>query len=158
LREPELDAGSFESLCRGACDLARAAGARLLVSSRHPERFWKDAAERTGGGVHYTGRDLAAAAAGGRRPALPLVAASCHLPSDLAAAGALGADLAVYGPVQATASHPDALPIGWGGLQEGIALTPVPVYALGGLGPGDLERAMTCGAHGIAAQRAAWPG
>nr|MBA3477679.1 NUDIX domain-containing protein [Lautropia sp.] len=52
LREPDLDAGSFESLCRGACDLARAAGARLLVSSRHPERFWKDAAERTGGGVH----------------------------------------------------------------------------------------------------------
>ena len=34
----------------------------------------------------------------------------------------------------------------------------VPVYALGGVAPADLDRAMRAGAHGIAMQRAAWDG
>jgi len=33
----------------------------------------------------------------------------------------------------------------------------VPVYALGGMGPGDLETAWRCGAHGIAMLRGSWP-
>jgi thiamine monophosphate synthase len=65
--------------------------------------------------------------------------------------------MAVYGPVAATASHPDAEPVGWRAFHEAIASTPVPVYALGGMTPADLEAAMRSGAHGIAMQRAAWP-
>ena len=42
-----------------------------------------------------------------------LVAASCHDLEQLQAAQRLGCDFAVLGPVQATASHPDAVPLGW---------------------------------------------
>ncbi len=154
LREPALQADEFDALFRGSLELAVAAGLRLLVSSRHDRRYWALAGERTGGGVHLTGRDLAAASA---RPALPLVGASCHDAADLARAGSLGADLAVCGPVLPTASHRGAAAMGWAGFEAAIALTPVPVYALGGMGPGDADAAMRRGAHGIAMQRAAWP-
>lgn len=156
LREPQMPAREFEALFAAAVDLARAAGARLLVSSRHDRRFWKAAAERTGGGVHLTGRDLADLARTAGRPDLPLVAASCHGSVDLEVAGKLGADLAVFGPVKPTASHPDADPLGWPAFQQAIGLTPVPVYALGGLAASDVDEAMRRGAHGVAAQRAAW--
>jgi 8-oxo-dGTP diphosphatase len=157
LREPALEPAAFESLFRDVCDRLRGSGARLLVSSRHPEGYWRLAGEQTAGGVHYTGADLATVVArGAMRPALPLVGASCHRPADLVTAGACGVDLAVYGPVMPTASHPEAQPIGWGGFAQGVALTPVPTYALGGLAPDDLDAAMRHGAHGVAAQRAAW--
>ena len=39
--------------------------------------------------------------------------ASCHDEAELAHAAALGLDYAVVGPVKATASHPDAAPLGW---------------------------------------------
>ena len=42
-----------------------------------------------------------------------LVAASCHDLEQLQAAQRLGCDFVVLGPVQATASHPGAVPLGW---------------------------------------------
>ena len=130
----------------------------LLASSRHPE-----IAGHGPFGCHLTGRDLGlrlGAVEQGEPPAsretARLVGASCHQPADLAAAERIGADCAVYGPVLPTASHPGAAGIGWAGLQAAIALTPVPVFALGGVGPADLDQAMRAGAHGIAMQRAAW--
>jgi 8-oxo-dGTP diphosphatase len=156
LREPDLPADAFASLFGEVCGRLRGSQVRLLVNSRHPSRFWNLAAEEASGGVHFTARDLATAAAAGGTVRLPLLAASCHQPADLASAGALGIDLAVYGPVCKTLSHPDTPPLGWPGFQRDIALTPVPVYALGGIRREDLEPAMRCGAHGIAMQRAAW--
>ncbi|WP_204274820.1 thiamine phosphate synthase, partial [Enterobacter hormaechei] len=47
-----------------------------------------------------------------------LVAASCHDLQQLQAAQQLGCDFAVLGPVQATASHPDAVPLGWDAFAE----------------------------------------
>ncbi|HVL58486.1 MAG TPA: thiamine phosphate synthase, partial [Burkholderiaceae bacterium] len=126
----------------------RAHGARLLVSSRHPPSYW-----RAADGVHLTAADLAAART---RPPLPLVAASCHDSSELERAGALGCDFAVLGPVRATPSHPQQPPLGWQRFAQQIALTPVPVYALGGLQPAHLPQAAACGAHGIAMLRHAW--
>ncbi len=162
LREPLMAPATFEALFDRTLAMMRDAGAPLLVSSRHPTRFWREAADATGGGVHLTARDLHAAAARAEdgkpaeRPEVGLVGASCHDSSDLAAAGMIGADLALLGPVKSTASHPGAAPMGWPLFQKAIELTPVPVYALGGLGPDDIETAMRHGAHGIASQRAAW--
>ncbi len=82
--------------------------------------------------------------------------ASCHDASELARAVALGADYAVLGPVRATATHPDAAPLGWekfGQLATGAGL---PVYAIGGLGPEDLEQAWQHGAQGVAGISAYW--
>jgi 8-oxo-dGTP diphosphatase len=47
--------------------------------------------------------------------------------------------------------------MGFAGLAEQIAATPIPVYALGGLSQNDLPAAESAGAHGVAMMRAAWP-
>jgi len=91
-----------------------------------------------------------------QRPALGWCAASCHGAGELARAVALGVDFAVIGPVQATLSHPSAMPLGWEGFAALARGATLPVFALGGMGPGDLETAWRCGAHGIAMQRGSW--
>lgn len=81
---------------------------------------------------------------------------SVHTREELATAVRLGADFAVLGPVQSTASHPGAEALGWDRwrrLREGFNL---PVYAIGGLGPDDLARAWQHGAQGIAGISAYW--
>ena len=62
----------------------------------------------------------------------------------------------VVSPVAATASHPQARPIGWDGLAALTAVATLPVYALGGMGPADLPVAQRHGAQGIAAIRGLW--
>jgi 8-oxo-dGTP diphosphatase len=71
-------------------------------------------------------------------------------------AESLGADFAVLGPVRATPSHPESAPLGWERFRQTVAGSEIPVYALGGIIPQDLEQAWTCGAHGIAMMRGAW--
>jgi 8-oxo-dGTP diphosphatase len=58
--------------------------------------------------------------------------------------------------VLATATHPGAAGIGWDGFASAVGVPPLPVFGLGGLSRGDLDRARQAGAHGIAAIRAAW--
>jgi 8-oxo-dGTP diphosphatase len=66
----------------------------------------------------------------------------------------LNADFATLSPVCATASHPDAKPLGWERFAPLVADARLPVYALGGVGPDDLERAHATGAQGVAGIRA----
>ncbi len=99
------------------------------------------------------------AARGTGCPARPAaVAASCHDADELARAQALGCDFAVLGPVLPTRSHPGAPVLGWTAFAARVEPLELPVLALGGLAPADLERARSHGAHGIAMQRAAWSG
>lgn len=92
-----------------------------------------------------------------RRQARGWLAASRHDAEELALAARVGCDFVTVAPVQATASHPQATPLGWEGLRALAALSGLPVYALGGLGGDDLARARACGAFGLAAIRAFWP-
>ena len=105
-------------------------------------------------GVHWTSQTLAAATS---RPADLIVGASCHTQGDVERASTLDVDLVVLGPVRATPTHPDARPLGWDGFMRAASDARVPVYALGGLGPEDLDVAIAHGAHGVAARRHAWP-
>lgn len=82
-----------------------------------------------------------------RTSCYPLRGRSCHTRADVAAAAADGFDYATLGPFAATASKPG----------YGPALAPeeyaghrIPVYALGGIDPGNAERALEAGAHGVA--------
>jgi 8-oxo-dGTP diphosphatase len=148
LREPLLPGAELERLFGRLRALRDTRDLRIVVSSRHAPSFGHAV-----DGVHLTSRDLAAAR---ERPRARWVGVSCHDAGELAAAGALGCDFAVLGPVQATASHPGAATLGWDGLSARSALTPIPVYALGGLTAADLPRAEAAGAHGVATMRAAW--
>jgi 8-oxo-dGTP diphosphatase len=85
------------------------------------------------------------------------VAASCHSLDELHHAMAIGVDFAVVSPVKATASHPDAVAIGWHGFQLLTEHAGIPVFALGGMSELDLEAAWKYGGQGIAAIRALWP-
>jgi len=82
------------------------------------------------------------------------VGTSCHDVKELEFAAQLGADFATLSPVRRTASHPDATPLGWDGFARCVADARLPVYALGGVGPADLERALAAGAQGVAGIRA----
>ncbi|MDB5985400.1 MAG: Nudix family hydrolase [Nevskia sp.] len=83
--------------------------------------------------------------------------ASAHDATEIAAAHALGADAVVVGPVRATTTHPDAVPLGWDGFAALANRAGLPVYALGGVGRADQLPAQRHGAFGIAAISAYWP-
>ena len=144
MREAELLRLAAEVVRR-----AHARGARVLVNGS-PEIALEAGAD----GVHLTSEQLRQL---DRRPGLEWVGASCHDAGELARAHALGADFAVLGPVRPTPSHPGARGIGWDGVAALLGDCALPVYALGGLEPADLESAWQCGAHGISMMRRAWP-
>lgn len=87
-------------------------------------------------------------------PMTAWVGASCHDARELELAAALGVDFATLSPVRATASHPGTAPLGWKRFARLAAGARLPVYALGGVGPADLDRARAAGAHGVAGIRA----
>lgn len=148
VREPALDAAALTAFARQATALVQRRGGRVLINGDI------ELAQRIGAdGVHLKARQLASTLA---KPGLPLVACSCHNEAELAHAAALGLDFVVLGPVLATASHPDASPLGWERFARLIAGYPLPVFAIGGLNRAHLEAAWSCGAQGIAAIRAAW--
>jgi 8-oxo-dGTP diphosphatase len=148
-REKDWPESRQRALCTALVGRASAHGARVLLNGTvENARAWGCA------GVHWTSAALAAA---DRRPQDLLCAASCHTAAELARAGELGLDFAVLGPVLPTPTHPDAVPLGWGGF-AGIAVdATLPVYALGGLTHADLDVAIAHGAHGVALRRGAWP-
>ena len=148
VREKNLAREALKRIAGRVLALARAHGAKVLVNADV-----ELAREIGADGVHLTAERLRSASA---RPDVPWCGASCHSSEELRRAEALGADFAVLGPVHATPSHPDAVPLGWERFREIAAGTSVPVYALGGIVPGDLEQAMSRGAHGIAMVRGAW--
>ncbi len=148
VREKTLDVHEVEALARRVVALARAHGAKVLVNSDVAL-----AREIGADGVHLTAEQLHAASG---RPDLPWCGASCHSSEELRRAEALGVDFVVLGPVIATPSHPHSVPLGWERFREIAAGAAVPVYALGGIVPGDLEQALSCGAHGVAMVRGSW--
>jgi len=148
VREKKMTGRDFLRFSTQVVRLAHARGARVLANADI-----KLAQEAGADGVHLTSEQLNQV---NRRPALDLVGASCHNAGELARAQALGVDFVVLGPVRPTPSHPGATGIGWDLFATLLNDCPLPVYALGGLRPADLETAWCCGAHGISMMRAAW--
>lgn len=94
----------------------------------------------------------AASVRGGRQSggegALQLVGASAHAAAELAEAAALGADYATLSPVFATACKPGAAPLGTAALAAACRESPLPVFALGGIGRDKLDACIEAGAAG----------
>jgi thiamine-phosphate pyrophosphorylase len=81
-----------------------------------------------------------------RRVALGL---SAHAPD--ASERWRGADYLVFGPVRDTPSKRGRVePTGLGGLARAVERSPVPVWAIGGLRPDDVEGCLAAGCRGIA--------
>ena len=149
LRLPSLGETAYADLAATLLPGVRAAGLRLLLD-RDPALVAALGAD----GWHADGRNLRRL--DGRPSGLPLAVASVHDAGDLERARALGFDAAVLAPVMPTASHPDAPTLGWDGFRESRGESPLPVYALGGLWPADLDVARAHHAQGVAGIRAYW--
>lgn len=150
LRLPGLPDADYERVARELLPECRALDLRLILD-REPQQVVVLGAD----GWHATTRTLATLS---QRP-LPdelLCLASAHSREELLRAQRLGFDAAVLGPVLPTASHPGAATLGWGGFSGVIDELPLPVYAIGGLGPADAEAAFRAYAQGVAGISAYW--
>ena len=142
VRALDLAPGQRVQLTRRLRQLRRGTELRLLLSGTALEARQAGAC-----GLHSSAAALAGLI---ERPPTRLWAVSVHNARDLERASALGADVAILSPVLPTASHPEDQVLGWDGLQALAANSPVPVYAQGGLGPGDVDTAQAAGALGVA--------
>ena len=152
LRAPGTDPARWAALVTRAVRQCRDAGAEVLVNGD------EELAAANNAGLHLRAAQLAAHA-GRSRPVpegVPL-AASCHTLDELQAAQSLGCDFAVVGTLASTPSHPHGAELGWDGFARLRDHVSMPLYAIGGLGPDDVEQARRHGAQGIAAIRALWP-
>lgn len=150
LREPGYASPALQALAEQVLTLAQPYAARILLNGE------VEAARAWGlHGVHLSSKALMAMQ---QRPEALLCAASCHDAAQLRQAEMLALDFAVLSPVLPTLSHPGASTLGWRGFAEVLAGNSLPVYALGGMQPQDLNTARQHGAHGIAMQRAVWLG
>lgn len=92
-------------------------------------------------------------AASGRRSApqagaVQLVGASAHSAAEIAEAAVLGADYATLSPIFATDCKPGAAPLGIAALAAACQKSPIPIFALGGIGRDKLDACIEAGAAG----------
>lgn len=152
LRAKTLQPHAYRALARAVVALCKAHGATLLLNAEPGL-----ATELGAQGVHLTAERLM------RCTSRPLsisrwVAASCHDRRELDHACSIGVDFLVLSPVRFTPSHPAARPLGWGRFQALVSTATVPVYALGGLGLGDLNTGWAHGSQGVAGTSTLWGG
>jgi 8-oxo-dGTP diphosphatase len=150
LRAKGLDDEAYASLADQVIKACHASGARVLLNAD------ADLAVQLGAdGIQLSSQRLQQATDRGLPDNL-LLGASCHTAQELAQAHSIHADFALLSPVKPTASHPDAAALGWEAFERLVASCAMPVYALGGMTPVDLDDAIAHGAQGIAAIRALW--
>ena len=84
----------------------------------------------------------------GGEGAVQLVGASAHSAAEIAEAAALGADYATLSPIFATTCKPGAVPLGIAALAAVCQKSPIPIFALGGIGRDKLNACIEAGAAG----------
>ncbi|RFF29721.1 Nudix family hydrolase [Wenzhouxiangella sediminis] len=144
LRATSLDPADLRSLAREFGRLMVESGARWLLDG-DPELAVQSGAD----GVQLPGErldELSGRPLGGDF----LVAASCRNSAELARAGELALDFVTLRPGSAACGHQGPLPFDWEEFARLCRCSPLPVFALGGLLPGDLERVRERGGFGVA--------
>lgn len=100
-------------------------------------------------GVHVGQDDLSVAAAREMAGTGAIVGKSTHSLEQARAAADEGADYIGYGPLFATPTKPDYLPIGTRGIREVHAAVSIPIFCIGGIKPHNLESLLACGARRV---------
>jgi thiamine-phosphate pyrophosphorylase len=146
LREKDLDDAALYPLARDLRALTREYGARLLINDRIDLALAVEA-----DGVHLGTRSLPTAEARRLLGPVPLIGVSTHHPEEIAEAASQGADFVTFGPVYFTPSKaPYGEPVGLEALRSACSVSPLPVFALGGIQPHRISEVLDSGAHGIA--------
>ena len=108
-------------------------------------------------GVHLGQDDLPLSLAKDVMGPNKLIGLSTHTSEQVRAATAGGADYVGFGPIFSTASKTNHEPVvGVEGLRQARLLTPLPIFAIGGITVASAEGIMHAGADGIAVMSAVW--
>ena len=143
-RAKNLTQGDYERYARAVIEMAKQRKLRVLLNAdiEHAQLLGAD-------GAHLTEQRLAALLQRCWQNDF-MVAASCHDILSLKKAESLDLDFAVLSPIKKTRSHPDAKPLGWEHFSTLVGQVNLPVYALGGMGLDDMDKALGYGAQGVA--------
>jgi len=143
VRAKNLPARELAALVRRV--VAEANGVPVLVNTR------TDIALACGAqGVHLPSDSPSPERIRAIAPSGFLIGVSCHDTDELQRAAGEGADFAVFGPIFATQSHPDAQPIGLDALAAATRAVQLPIYALGGVTEQNATLCIEAGAVGVA--------
>ena len=151
VREKDLRAEEYRMLFAKVARIAHKGGKKCLAHGRIALGVMS---ELGADGIHLPLDVLREwRAASGRRSApqagaVQLVGTSAHSASELAEAAALGADYATLSPIFATACKPGAVPLGTAALAAACQKSPIPIFALGGIGMDKLDACIEAGAAG----------
>jgi thiamine-phosphate pyrophosphorylase len=108
-------------------------------------------------GVHLGQDDLPLSLAKAVMGPNKLIGISTHTSEQVREATAGGADYVGFGPIFSTASKTNHEPVvGVEGLRQARLLTPLPIFAIGGITVASAEGIMHAGADGIAVMSAVW--
>lgn len=142
LRAPELDDEELWAVARELARRMRERGVLFIVNDR------VEVALQSGADGVHLGQDDVSEVASARRGRLVL-GLSVESSDQARAAEEMGADyLGVT--VWATATKPEARPVGLEGLRSIVAATSLPVVGIGGVNPSNAAEVITTGATGVA--------
>lgn len=145
VRDKSAGASELYALAGRLLPLCRESGSGLLVNDR------LDVALAAGAdGVHLARKSLPVAAARRLLPPGLLLGVSVHSLEEALAAAEHGADYLTFGSVFPTRSHPGRPAAGLEALAEVVVAVDVPVLAIGGIGPENVERVLATGVAGVA--------
>ncbi len=146
LREKDLSGRSLFDTALAMRELTSRYGAKLIINDR-ADISLAVAAD----GVHLGGESIPAHAARKILGREKLIGVSCHDRSGALAARDDGADFITFGPVYYTPSKARyGDPVGIAALRQTTETLGIPVFALGGIKPGNVGEVIAAGAHGIA--------
>ena len=144
LRAKKLAAGEIERLARLMLPITRDHGVPLVIND-HLEVAAAVGSE----GVHVGQDDDAVAKARALVGAACFVGKSTHSLAQAVAAQAEGADYIGFGPLYATGTKPDYVPIGLQDIAEVHRLVKLPIFCIGGVNASRLDEITAAGAKRV---------
>jgi thiamine-phosphate pyrophosphorylase len=117
----------------------------LFILNDHPELVRGMGAD----GIHVGQDDLSVAEAQARAGGNVLVGKSTHALEQAIAAEKEGADYIGVGPIYATATKPDYVPVGPELIGQVLAAVHVPQFCIGGINEATLPEVIAAGAHRV---------
>jgi thiamine-phosphate pyrophosphorylase len=146
LREKDLPAAQLYPLALNLRQLTRQHNCLFLINDRIDLALAVDA-----DGVQLGNHSMPTAVARQLLGSDRLIGVSTHYVNEIFAAAQAGADFVTYGPIYPTpskAAYGD--PVGIDNLYSACRAARLPVFALGGINPDNLEQTLQAGPHGTA--------
>ncbi len=142
LREKDLSEMEYEKLAARVMEICRRADVSCVLHS-----FAATAARLSAEAIHMPMR-LLRSMSNEEKSVFRIIGASCHSPEEAAEAQRLGCSYVTAGHVFATDCKKGMEPRGLRFLKEVCDAVTIPVYGIGGIGPGNISQVRETGAAG----------